>query len=245
MSKIKKPADPAVGDNIVAMRSNWSFGGGTADHFMSHVRRSVPLYDQGHQLICELSDFFVQKNSVCYELGVSTGELIAKLAKFNSHKANVRWIGIDIEEPMIKKAREHTAGIPGVQLMADDVNQMELEKSDLIVSYYCIQFISPHLRTQLFEKIYNSLNWGGAFIMFEKVRAPDARFQDMSTALYDDYKKSQGYSDEEIMGKSRSLRGVLEPYTSSANEGYLKRAGFQDIMTVMKYICFEGFLAVK
>ena len=29
------------------------------------------------------------------------------------------------------------------------------------------------------KKIYKSLNWGGGFIMFEKVRAPDARFQDL------------------------------------------------------------------
>jgi len=25
----------------------------------------------------------------------------------------------------------------------------------------------------------------------------------------------------------------------------LKRAGFSDIMTIMKYVCFEGFLAIK
>ena len=29
------------------------------------------------------------------------------------------------------------------------------------------------------------------------------------------------------------------------NLDLLKRAGFVDIMTVFKYICFEGFLAIK
>jgi tRNA (cmo5U34)-methyltransferase len=25
----------------------------------------------------------------------------------------------------------------------------------------------------------------------------------------------------------------------------LKRAGFVDVMSIMKYVCFEGFLAIK
>jgi tRNA (cmo5U34)-methyltransferase len=93
--------------------------------------------------------------------------------------------------------------------------------------------------------VYENLNWGGAFIMFEKVRAPDARFQDYMSAMYLDYKLEQGYSADEIVAKSRSLKRVLEPFSSQANIDLLKRAGFQDVMSVMKYICFEGFLAIK
>ena len=32
------------------------------DTFVSHIRLSVPLYDEGHDLICHLSDFFVSNN---------------------------------------------------------------------------------------------------------------------------------------------------------------------------------------
>ena len=38
-SHIKK----GVGDKNLAMRSNWSFDGDTPNHFVSHMRRSVPL----------------------------------------------------------------------------------------------------------------------------------------------------------------------------------------------------------
>ena len=47
------------------------------------------------------------------------------------------------------------------------------------------------------------------------------------------------------MAKSNSLKGVLEPFSTSGNLSLLKRAGFKDIMTVFKYGCFEGFLAIK
>lgn len=134
---------------------------------------------------------------------------------------------------------------PNIFICQDDILNAKLEKSDLIISYYTIQFIKPNVRQLVFNKIYENLNWGGAFILFEKVRACDARFQDMMSALYTDYKLEQGYSEEEILSKARSLKGVLEPFSSQGNIDLLKRSGFKDIMTVQKYVSFEGFLAIK
>ena len=82
--------------------------------------------------------------------------------------------------------------------------------------------MKPKDRQIIFNKIYNSLNWGGAFIFFEKVRAPDARFQDISVQLYNEY-KLKNYSPASILGKTSSLRGVLEPFTSAENFRLLKR----------------------
>ena len=81
--------------------------------------------------------------------------------------------------------------------------------------------------------------------MFEKVRGPDARFQDMSVAIYNDFKSKNGFSADEILNKTSSLMGVLEPFSTEGNLGLLRRAGFTDIMSVMKWVCFEGFLAIK
>jgi len=93
--------------------------------------------------------------------------------------------------------------------------------------------------------LYQSLNWGGALIMFEKVRAPDARFQDIINTLYFDYKLKQEYSEENIIGKMMSLKGILEPFSTQGNLDMLKRSGFVDITTIQKYLSFEGFLAIK
>ena len=126
-----------------------------------------------------------------------------------------------------------------------DIVSCELEPCDLVTAYYTIQFVRPSVRQALIDKIYNSLHWGGGFLMFEKVRANDARFQDMLTGLYTDYKLAQGYTAEEIVGKAQSLKGVLEPFSTQGNTDMLRRAGFVDIISVTKYVCFEGFLAVK
>ena len=37
----------------------------------------------------------------------------------------------------------------------------------------------------------------------------------------------------------------MEPFSSDANLKMLKRAGFKDIITILKFLNFEGFLAIK
>ena len=81
--------------------------------------------------------------------------------------------------------------------------------------------------------------------MFEKVRAKDARFQDMTNQIYENFKLDQGFTYKEILSKSLSLKGVMEPFSSDANLKMLKRAGFKDIITILKFLNFEGFLAIK
>jgi len=234
-----------VGQNIETGNAAWTFDGKVADTFVSHVSQSVPLYEKGHDLVCQLSDYFVDKTSTVYEIGTSTGELIHKVAKHNAHRDGARFVGIDPVGPMVEKAREHCAGTPSVTIIEDDARNFEFEKSDLIISYYTIQFIPPRDRQQLFDKLYQALNWGGALILFEKVRAPDARFQDMAVSMYNEFKLEQGFDYEEIVTKTRSLKGVLEPFSTQGNMDLMARAGFKDMMTVMKYVCFEGFVAIK
>ena len=49
-----------------------------------------------------------------------------------------------------------------------DINKVKFKKKDFITSYYTIQFVQPSYRQSIIDKIYKSLNWGGAFIIFEK-----------------------------------------------------------------------------
>lgn len=239
------PAPAKVGDGIDTGNAGWSFAGGVAKSFSTHVRRSVPLYDEGHELICRVSDYFVHEHSVVYELGASTAVLLAKLTARHGDKPGARFIGIDCEPSMLEQARREHGELPGMELECADVNLFDYEKADLIVSYYTVQFVQPRIRQELFDRIHRALNWGGAFILFEKVRAPDARFQDICSGIHTDFKLENGFAAAEILNKARSLKGVLEPFSTQGNLDLLARAGFVDVMTIMKHIPVEGFLAVK
>ncbi len=231
--------------NIKKKRGSWNFGKNVPNNFVNHITASVPEYDLGHEIILKLSDFFLKDNSNFYDIGCSTGNLIEKLYKFSNKKVNL--IGLDSEKQMINFARKNLKKkkIRNFKIVHSNILKQNLKKSDLIVSYYTIQFIPPKYRQNVINKIYKSLNWGGAFIMFEKVRAPDARFQDILNSLYLDFKEENGFSNQEIIEKQKSLRGVLEPFSTFGNTGLLKRSGFVDITTIFKHICFEGYLCIK
>ena len=234
-----------VGDGIVAQNAGWTFSGSTTRTFQAHVERSVPLYREGQELVAQLSDFYVRHDSCVYDVGTSLGAVLERLLERHVKKSGVRWIGIDNEPDMVALAHERFAANSNVSIVHEDVANTRFEPSDLIVSYYSLQFVPPKHRQDVLRNIYSALNWGGAFVWFEKVRAPDARFQDLTNLLYTDHKLANGFSADEIIGKSRSLKGVLEPFSSEANRGLLERAGFSDVMSVFKYLCFEGVLAVK
>ncbi len=235
-----------VGDSIATVNSNWKFSGEVAKNFDDHVNKSVPFYEEGHQLVCTIADFFLKDNSNVYEIGCSTGTLLKKLHIDNaSIGKRVNLIGIDMERDMISEARKKCFEFDNISLICDDVMNVDFKDSDLIIAYYTMQFISPKVRQLVFNKIYEALNWGGAFLLFEKTRAADARFQDILSTLYIEFKQKNGYSNNEIIAKQLSLKGVLEPFSTSGNMDLLKRAGFVDMITVMKYLPFEGFLAIK
>ena len=236
-----------TGDGLKIETASWNFRGDVVDKFDDHVSKSVPLYTTGHELICSLSDYFVKDGSLCYDLGCSTGTLTLALAARNAQKEGARFVGVDSEPDMVQSAQQKAADleIKNADFVTDDLATLELEPCDLITSYYAIQFIRPSIRQDVINKIYNSLQWGGAFLFFEKVRANDARFQDITSGLYTDFKLSQGYTPEEIVGKTQSLKGILEPFSTQGNLDLLKRAGFVDIVSILKYVCFEGFLAIK
>jgi tRNA (cmo5U34)-methyltransferase len=238
-----------TGDNISSENADWKFSGKMVNDFESHVSKSVPIYKRGHELILKLSDYFIKEDSTVYDLGCSTGKLLINLSKHNEKKINSRFIGIDVEKDMIKYANTQQKKLKinsnKLKFLNNDAVTFDLDNSDFIISFFTIQFIHPKHRQTVIDKIYKSLNWGGAFLFFEKVRYNDARFQDIFTTLYNDYKLDMGYTPEEILNKTRSLKGVMEPFSTQGNLDLLKRAGFTDVTTVVTDICFKGFLAIK
>ena len=153
---------------------------------------------------------------------------------------------------MISESKKKLKKIKKVKFINKKIESYEMPKSDLIISYYTLQFIKPNKRQDVLKKIYNSLNWGGALILFEKTRSEDARFQDLTTQLYNEFKLENGFNADEIISKTISLKGILEPFSLDGNSGLLTRAGFKfkkagfvDSTVIFKNLNFTGFLLIK
>lgn len=231
--------------NIKADNASWTFDNDVWKYFDKHINKSIPLYALSHKLGLEISDFFLEENSKVIDLGCSTGTFIKKLNE-RHHKKKLEIAGYDSVKKMIMAAKKNNKNKKNVKFLNKDIVKNELpENIDLITSFFTLSFIKPANRQTSFNKIFKSLNWGGGLIFFDKVRAPDARFQDIMTQVYTNYKLDRDFSANEIINKTNSLKGVLEPYSTNENFLFLKRAGFKDCMTIFKCITFEGFLAIK
>lgn len=233
---------PAVGDGIHSLAGNWTFGGDVPQSFDSHVSRSIPAYAESHDLIADLADQLLPAGGRCYDLGCSTGTLTALLAE-RLEPRHAELIGVDREPGMVRLAAQRCAQLSSVRFETAALEELELESADLIVSFYTLQFVPLRIRQEVVERIQRALSPGGALILFEKVLAPTARTQEVAVGAYMDWKQRQGFSDEEIAAKSRSIRGVLQPQTPEENETMLRRAGFRETMQVFRWVLFEGLVA--
>ncbi|CAM5588523.1 methyltransferase domain-containing protein (plasmid) [Streptomyces viridifaciens] len=233
-----------VGDGIHAESARWTFGGDVFQTFDEHVSKSVPLYREGHELVAQLSDFFVRPAGLVLDVGCSTGTLIRTLAQ-RHRGSGARFLGVDVEPSMAAAAAEQCAKYPEISILEADAAAIEFDRLDFATLYYTLQFMPRERRRALLASLCSALPEGGAVVVFEKVRSATPMLQDLMQQTYQEFKVNQGYTPDEILGKSRSLKGVLDCLTSEENVEMLRGAGFSQVMSMQKYICFEGFLAVK
>jgi len=233
-----------AGDNIEVTSSNWTFKDkGVVENFDSHVSKSVPFYDESHELILRIIPHFFDENTTkIVDFGCSTGVLLEKIKdSFQNRKLDLT--GLDVSKEMINHAK--STKNKSIKFTTKDLLSHNIDQVDVFISFYTLQFIKPKYRVDYLKKIYDSLAWGGAFFLFEKQRSPDARFQDIITTSYFKYKESQGYTGDHIYSKYMSLEGVLEPFSEHGNIQILNEVGFTDICPIFKYAPFGGMLCIK
>lgn len=233
-----------VGDAIVATNTRWSFGGSTHEHFDAHVNRSIPLYLEGHALIDQVVEFFSRPGASIIDVGCSTGTLLERLAA-KPTSAEVSLIGYDIEADMVRASRARCVSLDNVTVRQGNAETIDYVGAGAVIMYYTLQFAEPSRRRAIIQRIADSLEPGSALILFEKVLSTDAKSQDIIGQLYHEFKSNSGFDPSEIYNKARSLRSVMAPVSSEQNHEDLRASGFSSVVTIQKYLCFEGILAIK
>ncbi|OLT16989.1 hypothetical protein BJF78_13480 [Pseudonocardia sp. CNS-139] len=230
---------------MVTEDGTWSFHRGVAPTFVDHVRRSVPLYDAGHELVAEISSCFVRPGGVAYELGSSTGQLLRQVATASPRNRSATWIGVEHVSEMVDQARAHCAGVENIVLVQSDISAMDYRSCDFVTAYLTLDFLDPEPRIRTLRRVAQALRPGGAMFVYEKVLAPDSRTQNLISMLHHRFKRQHGLTAEEILNKADSLAGVMQPLTAGEYRDLLLECGFSSVVPVLRYLCFEGFLALR
>lgn len=236
-----------VFEGTAARASDFAFTREVADVFDDMLIRSVPFYVEQQAIFKDLAKRFHIPGTCVYDLGSSTATTLLNIAAELKDK-QPRLIGYDNSMPMVEKARarvkEH--GYDSlIEIRHGDINDAALDRASVVTLCWTLQFVRPLHREALIRRIYDGLEDNGALIVAEKVLTNSSDMNRVFIELYYEYKRRNGYSDDEIVRKREALENVLIPYRIDEDVTLFRRAGFQIVETFFQWYNFIGFLCVK
>lgn len=231
---------------IDSRRADWRFDAQVAGSFDGHVRKSVPLYDQIQAAVADLSDWFIGRQSVVYDIGCASGTTLATLIPRHVGK-EVSWVGIDEAEPMLDEARAKLLMFPNVRLVRQSVPSREelIADASFVTAIFTLQFVPPRNRPAFVEQVYRGMVPGGAFVLVEKILGDDPFTDGVFVELYHAFKRNQGFTANQVVEKALSLRGVLIPDKVAEQERRLRTAGFRVVDRFFGWMNWAGWVAIK
>lgn len=221
----------------------FEFDESVASVFDDMLARSIPFYQEQVKLIAHFASLSLQNGGRVYDLGSSTGNVLFAL----SHLApKAECIGLDNSSAMIERSNLKAQAYGG-NIRFEEANFLtyDFQSSQVVIANYTMQFVRPLQRETMIQKIANSLDNGGVFLMGEKMISPEKRLDRAMIEHYYSYKSSQGYSELEIAQKREALENVLVPYTMDENLTMLKNSGFIHIEVLFKWVNFALLIAKK
>jgi tRNA (cmo5U34)-methyltransferase len=236
--------------STAARGSDFEFNEEVAAVFDDMVSRSVPFYREQQAILQEAAHKFYQPGTVIYDLGCSTATTLMQLAKILGPDA--RMVGFDNSEPMLEKARANVARAgfeKQIELRYADLNgdlsKVDLKNASVVTMCWTLQFVRPLRRDALMRWVYEGMVNGGAMIVTEKILTNNSDMNRYFIEFYYDFKRRNGYSEEEIAKKREALENVLVPYRVDENCELFRRSGFPIVETFFQWYNFAGFLALK
>jgi len=222
----------------------WSFDN-MPEPYDKHLSRSIPLYKESQKLIENLSSYYVKNSDYHYEIGCANGGIIGSIAeKFNNFD-KAKFVGIDLSKHLIKEAKKRYKSIKNLNFVEHNASKHNFKIINLAIIHYCLQFMPYNEKRVLLKLIYKKLLRKGAAIIFEKTLLEDSYSQEIFSGVYSDFKFENGYSADEVVNKSISLRSVMQSSSSKDNIALFKEIGFNKIYTFFKWGPFEGYLCIK
>lgn len=218
-----------------------------ANVFDDMLNRSVPYYAETIHRLAQLVVRFYQPGSTIYDLGCSHGNLGLCVVK-EMRGAPFQMVAVDNSRPMLKKYKKRLGSVSErnmIALMCNDIQEVDLENASVVVINLTLQFIPPHLRTDVIRSVYRALLPGGILLLTEKIVHHTAEFSQLQQEFYHRFKKENGYSDLEISQKRDALENVLIPDTVECHLDRLSAVGFSKIDIWQKWFNFASFICQK
>lgn len=223
---------------------DWNFGGEVPGNFYEHISNSIPNYKKIHDYVISFCEYFCFKESKLLDVGSSTGELPIKI--YDEFKE--RNIDIDcyeVEHDMFRALKKNING-KDIKIFNESIeNIIEGERYDLVTCIFTLQFMKHKERSEVLRKIFECMNEGSYMLLAEKVISKDSRVEAILSSILRENKIKSGLTEESVLKKEFSLRGVMNCKTEDEIIKEIECNGFRSIELLLKENSFNLYLVRK
>ncbi len=216
---------------------DFAFDEAVAEVFPDMIRRSVPGYETVVALTGLLAARHLGKGGRCYDLGCSLGaSTLAVLRAMGTTPCQI--LAVDSSAAMLDAARRIPEFDERVQWVEADVREVEIDRAQVVILNYVLQFLSPEDRLPLLRRIRAGLSGGGVLIVSEKL-AGGGYFD----GLHVDFKRANGYSELEVSQKRAALENVMRIDSENTHLARFRDAGYGAARVWFRCLNWASFVA--
>lgn len=244
-------------------RDVFEFDEEVAPIFENMTLRSIPMYAEMHRLHARMAAVHAERGRrpkhVIIDIGASTGVFFKMLAKeigfgllgdpWASHGLDC--IAVEpsaaMREQMNALAWVRQFDMEGHEVF-EKLGPQLVDGADIVALHYVLQFIPRSFKEPTLRSIHKLLRKNGLLFLGQKEAKPDPTHKMVNDVLQDtyiDFRKDNGYSEEEITAKTAALRGSMWPMSRASLHSMLYRVGFDLIIETTRWGQFSSCVAVK
>jgi len=258
MSLIIKDDQPV---HFPKRRDVFEFDEEVAAIFENMAMRSIPMYAEVHRL----NAAFIERHKssarhkgpyVIWDVGGSTGMTMKALADRLGHYAPGGLVEtachvIDNSEPMLAQVHNKLPWIVPHHLDITEPGWTEtpgLPEPDCVILNYVIQFVKPPHKAGIVKAATLSLRPRGLFLMAQKETSKENNAGIVPVAMDEEYiqfRRDNGYSQEEIDLKTRALKNSMWLVTKQTTLTMLYEAGFSTVYETTRWCQFASYACTK
>ena len=227
-------------DRLFAERKqlvDFAFDEAVAEVFPDMIRRSVPGYETVVALTGLLAARHLGNGGRCYDLGCSLGaSTLAVLHAMGTTPCEI--VAVDSSAAMLDRARRVAELDDRVVWEQADLREAEVDRAQVVILNYVLQFLPPEDRLPLLRRIRAGLSDGGVLIVSEKLAAGD-----YFDGLHLDFKRANGYSGLEVSQKRAALENVMRIDSEDTHFARFRDAGYVAARVWFRCLNWASFVA--
>lgn len=223
--------------------------------FDNMAKRSIPLYDEVHDLharlvVEEFKHYQIMNGRYALfnllDIGASTGRLFKSLYNFSATDRNFNVNEIDLHaiDPcshMIGEVADRYKKVKTFTMGAADISQIGVE-FDVVALHYVLQFIPVDQQEDTLRIIRSRMRPGGMLLFAQKEEIVCPQYGQVITKHYNDFRIRHGYTQQEIDAKTRALMGSMWVDTEENTRELFTRCGFSHIQETMRWGNFSAWV---